>query len=347
MKKSVMELEEYSVSQEASVAKMNQNESPYDIPAELKKRILDKLAGSKWNRYPPGKPEALIDAISKYAGWTASGIVAGNGSNEIIQSILLAVCEPRDKVVVVSPGYSIFPRLAQIMGLKTIDVPLLEDFRFDVPAIIEKSKGARLVILASPNNPTGTVLGIEEIKDIARRIKGTFVVDEAYFEFHKKTALKLLEKTDNLMIIRTFSKAFGLAGLRLGYLMARPETAKEIRKTKLPFSVGIFQQIAGELIARNGKYIGNIADEVIKEREKLFLEMSKISPVKPIPSFANFILFSITDRLTKGVFESLYKQGVLLRYFETPRLKNMLRVTVGRPEENLIFLRKLKAILGA
>ncbi|MFH0888981.1 MAG: histidinol-phosphate transaminase [Planctomycetota bacterium] len=346
IKKSVTELDEYIVSQDTSVVKLNQNESSYDIPTSLKKKILSKLAASKWNRYPSGRPVPLINAISKYVGYPADGIVAGNGSNEIIQIILSATCQPKDKIVLVSPGYPIYPRLARIMGLKIVDVPLREDFSFDIPAIIEKSKGARLVAFPSPNSPTGTVLSIEEIKNIANNIEGILIVDEAYCEFHKKTAVGLLKTIDNIIITRTFSKAFGMAGLRLGYLIARPEMAKEIGKVKLPFSVGIFQQIAGEAVAQNKKYIRDIADAVINEREKLVSELRKIPSVKPIPSFANFILFEMEGRSSKDVFESLHKAGVLVRYFATPRLENMLRVTVGTAKENGIFLQKLKIVLG-
>jgi histidinol-phosphate aminotransferase len=347
MKKPVIELEEYFVLQDASVAKMNQNESPYDIPSALKKMISARLIHSQWNRYPFLKPDRLINGLSNYTNYPRSGIIVGNGSNEIIQSVLLSICKPPDKIVVVSPGYSIFPRLARIIGLKIVDVPLLDDFRFDVSSIIKKSKGARVTIFASPNNPTGTALGIEEIKDIANNIEGTLVIDEAYFEFYKKTALELLKKMYNIIIIRTFSKAFSLAGLRLGYLIARPEIAKAIGKTKLPFSVGFFQQIAGEVMLNNVKCIKNTADKVIKEREKLFSALRDIRSVKPVPSFANFILFEVQGIPARNVFEALYKQGVLLRYFEAPRLKNMLRVTVGRPHENAIFLRKLKSVLGS
>ena len=347
VKKAVTELEEYVVAQDTALVKLNQNESPYDMPAELKKEILTRLAKIKWDRYPSSKPISLIKAISSYVKYPDAGIVTGNGSNEIIQTVLLAVCEPEDKVVVVSPGYSIYPRLAKIMGLTIVDVPLLENFRFDVASIIKKSKGARLVILASPNNPTGTALSIDEVRNIAGNIDGLLVVDEAYFEFYKRTAVGLLKKIRNLMIIRTFSKALGIAGLRLGYLIARPEVAREINKAKLPFSVGIFQQSAGEVIAQNPKYIRNVVDEVIKERNKLFHALGEIGSVKPIPSSANFILFEVEGMPAKHVFESLYKRGVLLRYFGTQRLKNMLRVTVGRPQENTIFLQNLKTVLEA
>lgn len=345
IRKSVTELNEYSVLQDMFVVKLNQNESPYDIPPELKKEILNKLSEIEWNRYPPIDATNLIDELSRYTHHPSSGIVAANGSNEIIQSIFQVICTAGDKVAVVSPGFAIYTRLAKILDLETVEIPLLGDFRFDVPSILEKSRESKMLIFASPNNPTGTALSIEEINDIVMNYKGIVVVDEAYFDFYKKTSQKLLKKFENLIIIRTFSKAFGLAGLRLGYLLTIPEVATLIRKVKLPFSLGIFQQIAGDVMIRNKKYIEETTAKIIDERDKVFSQLEKIPGIRPIPSFTNFILFELTTRPVKLVLTTLYERGVLLRYFNHPRLKNMLRVTIGKPEENKIFLEKLKSIL--
>ncbi len=346
IRNSVMELSEYFVLQNESIAKLNQNESPYDLPPALKKKILQKMHKSSWNRYPSLQTSHLAEAITAYTDYPSSGILVGNGSNEMIQAIFTSVCELTDKVLFISPGFSIYPRVAKLMGLEIVEVPLLDDFSFDVSAIIEKSKGVRMIIFASPNNPTGTALGIEEIKEIAQKTKCLLVVDEAYFEFHRKTVQHLLNTLDNLVILRTCSKAFGLAGIRLGYLLARPEVVKQVRKAKLPFSVGIFQQIAGEVVMQNKEYVRDHVDNIIRERERIFLRLKEMQPIKPIPSFTNFILFEIQDISAKDVYESLYERGVLVRYFNTSRLKNMLRVTMGTPAENNIFIRSLKKILN-
>ncbi len=345
IRKSVTELEEYSVLQDKSVVKLNQNESPYDIPPELKKEILNKLSNIEWNRYPPIDASDLIDAISSYTHHPASGIVAANGSNEIIQTIFQTFCEKEDKVAIVSPGFAIYPRLAKILDLETVEIPLLPDFRFDVSSMLEKSRESKMLIFASPNNPAGTALSIEEITEIVKNYKGMVVVDEAYFNFYKKTSQKLLKKVENLIIIRTFSKAFGLAGIRLGYLLTIPAIATLIRKVKLPFSVGIFQQIAGGVMIRNKRYIEETVAKIISERDKVFRELEKIPGINPIPSFTNFILFESNTRPAKHILAALYKRGVLLRYFKHPILENTLRVTIGTPEENEIFLKKLKEIL--
>jgi len=346
IKKSVVELPEYSVVQDTSVVKLNQNESPYAIPAALKKEIVGKLNEIEWNRYPCLKTCQLVDAISDYTDYPASGIVAGNGSNEIIQAVLLSICKAGDKIILVSPGFSIYAHVAKIMGLIITEVPLLDDFRFDVSSIIERSSGARIVIIASPNNPTGTTLSIEELKKIAENIEGMLAVDEAYFEFYKKTAQNLLEEFENIIIMRTFSKAFGLAGIRLGYLLAKPELTKEIQKAKLPFSVGVFQQIAGDIVMRNKEFLEDVVAKIIEQREVVFSQLNQIPGIKPIPSCTNFILFELKKKSAKDVFNTLYKHGVLLRYFENPKLRNMLRVTIGTPRENRLFLERLKEILG-
>ena len=345
IRKSIKELREYKVIQDYSVVKLNQNESPYDIPPELKKEILNKLIEISWNRYPPLNASNLVKAISVFTNYPTSGIMVANGSNEILEAIFQTICERGNRISLISPGFAIYERLARILGLEIVDIPLLPDFRFDVSSIIKKSKRTKMLVLASPNNPTGTALSIEEIKEILVNFDGMVVIDEAYFDFYKKTAQKLLQSFDNLIIIRTFSKAFGLAGLRLGYILTNPNIVSLIDKVKLPFSVGILQQIAGEVILRNKMYIEDVVDKIIKERDKIFLEINKIKGIKPIPSFTNFILFELNRKSAKNILSLLYQKGVLLRYFSHPRLKNTLRLTIGTPRENEIFLKKFKEIL--
>jgi histidinol-phosphate aminotransferase len=172
-------------------------------------------------------------------------------------------------------------------------------------------------------------------------------VDEAYFEFSKKTAISLLDKYDNIIIIRTLSKAFGLAGLRLGYLLTSPEIAGAVGKAKLPFSVGILGQIAGEVLLQKNEYIKNVVKKILDEKEKVFSELEQIAKIEPVPSCTNFILFKTQKMPGKELFEEMYRRGILLRFFDTPRLKNTLRVTIGKPEGNALFIKTLKEVLRA
>ena len=345
MRKATAGLKPYLVVQDTSVVKLNQNESPYDVPARLKNSVLDRLAKENWNRYPCHPPQQLIEDISRYTGHPQDGIVVGNSSNEIVMSALQAICAPRNRMIVVSPGFPMYPRVGQILGLKIIEVPLKKDFEFDIRAIKAAARNAELVILASPNNPTGTALSVEQIGDLARQAEGIVVIDEAYYEFHQRTALGLLKRFKNLVIIRTLSKAFRLAGARIGYLLAGPEIAQAVEVTKLPFSVGIFQQAVGSLIIRNGKFQRRLILQTVQQRNFVYAELKKIPLIHPIPSLANFILFKIKNRPALEVFNALYQRGVLLRPLDHPNLKNTLRVTIGTPRENTTFLKALKQVM--
>jgi histidinol-phosphate aminotransferase len=265
----------------------------------------------------------------------------GNGSNELIQTLIYAVCDSKDQILTVRPGFSIYKRVSSIMNIKVKEVPLKHDFRYDGDDILEKSKDVKMIILCSPNNSTGTVLKTKDIERIAQNFQGMVAVDEAYYEFHKKTAQKLIKKFNNLVILRTFSKALGLASIRLGYLLGGDEMVKILSKAKLPFSLGIFQQAAGEVILEKKEFIKQRVSRIIKERDWLFGELKKIKGIHPIPSHANFILFESQKFSGKDLYRILFESGVLVRTFDDPDLKNMVRVTVGTHEENELFLEKL------
>lgn len=346
IKESVLALNEYRVTQHGARIKLNQNESPYTIPEELRVQIIDRLSKVSWNRYPSLDSAPLADAIAGYSQFPVSGISIGNGSNEMIQSIMLAACDTRDRVVVVTPGFSIYPRVAGVIGADLCSVPLDQDFHFDIPALIDASSNARLVIFSSPNNPTGTAIDVDMIEEIVRNVQGLLVVDEAYYEFSRVTARCLIKKYPNLVIIRTMSKAFSMAGLRLGYVLGQPEVIRAINRAKLPFSVDIFTQLAGEVLMENAGMVIKHVDEIINERERIFLELDIIRGVIPVPSSTNFILFELEDIDAREIYEALFNEGILVRVFNDERLKKFLRVTTGTPRENDIFLERIKSIIG-
>jgi len=346
IKSSVDNLPVYSVPQDHSVIKLNQNESPYDIPSALKSVILERLNGKMWNRYPYARSNALIKELADYTGHETDGIVIGNGSNEIIQGVFSASCSAGDRSVMVVPGFAVYPRVAAVLGVKAFEVPLLPSFDFDVAALIAAAQDAQLVIIASPNVPTGITMSHETIEKIATHTRGMFVVDEAYFEFSGSSVLDLLQKFDSMVIIRTLSKACCLAGARIGYALTSPLLAQGIEKAKLPFSVGVFQQVAGEIILRDRVFIKNVTQQVIEARDRVFNELNSIPGVTPIPSQANFILMRIEYKNAHDVANALYKMGVLVRHFNTPELCDTLRVTIGTSEENHQFIEALRAIMG-
>ncbi|MFC2155105.1 histidinol-phosphate transaminase [Acidobacteriota bacterium] len=346
IKESVLKLDGYVVSQDFSRVKLNQNESPFDVPLEIKQEISEKLTQVNWNRYPNNFADPLKRRISQYINFPRKGIIVGNSSTELIQTVMHALCNSYDRIVVTNPGFPIYKRLASILNIKVEEVPLSENFSLDTDALIEKSKGAKIVFLSSPNNPTGNVLSVEDLTLIAGNITGILVVDEAYYEFYKDSAQHLIKMLKNIIIIRTFSKAFNLAGIRLGYMLGNDEVLKELGKAKLPFSIGIFQQLAGEVVMANMDFVKKNVLEVVNERERVYNELKRIPFIHPFPSYANFILFRSKTMPAKDLFRALYDKGVVLRTFKTPELRNCLRVTLGTKTENGFFLRKLKEVMS-
>lgn len=340
LKKSVLELPAYEVPQKALV-KLNQNESPCDIPEEYKNEIMERMKKYAWNRYPAGNNIALKKALSHYTDCPYGNIIVGNGSNELIFTVMLAVCDKGDNITLITPGFAIYSYCARIMNLRITEVPLNQDFSFDAQALYKQARKTKLICFASPNNPTGTTIEISAIEEIVKLNQCIVVVDEAYFEFHRVSAQRLVEKYKNILILRTFSKAFSFAGLRLGYLIGHKDVVGQIEKAKLPFSVGIFQQVAGEFMLSQKKFVLNMVNKVIKEREKVMAELELIPGIEPIPSRANFILFTLKRHNANEIFQILYKKGILLRKFSHPSLDNKLRVTIGKPEENQLFLKSL------
>lgn len=345
VKKSVARLREYGVSQETGLIKLNQNESPYDIPLKIKRKILSRMEAASWNRYPLAVPESFMEKLSAYAGFPSSGICIGNGSNELIQTLVYAFCDTGDRVVVVRPGFSIYKRVCDVMNIPVTEVSLKENFSLDVGAIIARSRGARLLILSSPNNPTGICLPREDAERLSAEVSCPVIFDEAYHEFSGCSFADFIDEKKPLFVLRTFSKAFRLAGLRLGYLLGTEKNIRQIGKAKLPFSVGLFSQIAGEIIMEHRSFLDKNLRNIIRERERLYGELSKCPGLFPIRSEANFILIRCDGIRRDALFRGLYHKGILVRRFDENGLESMIRVTVGKPEENDIFLKNIRSVL--
>ena len=203
-----------------------------------------------------------------------------------------------------------------------------------------------MVLIDSPNNPTGALLRRSTVEKILKNFNGLFALDEAYFEFSQETALDLVQKYPNLVILRTLSKGFGLAGLRLGYLLGQPQVIAELRKAKLPFSVNRFSQVAAAVLFRHKDVIEKNVALIRSERERVFGEMSRLNGIRVFPSRANFILFQSESLPIQTIFEGLKKRGILIRdVSHYPKLEKALRVTIGKPADNNLFVEALTDIL--
>jgi histidinol-phosphate aminotransferase len=263
----------------------------------------------------------------------------------LIQASISAAGSKGEGLVTVDPGFSVYPRAAVVQGLKVFLVALRKDYSFDVDALLEAGRHAKIMFLALPNNPTGTTLSLPELEFLSQNFQGLLVVDEAYFEYSGETACGLVRSRPNVVVLRTFSKALGLAGLRLGYLLAPPELSREIEKAKLPFSVGLIQQLAGEFVLEQRSRLLVKTREVVAERDRMFEALQKLPGLSPVPSKANFILFKCRDFAPADLFRKLHENGVLVRFFDSPALKDMLRVTIGTSSENSRFLRVLRGLI--
>lgn len=338
----------YSLVQPDCPVKLNQNECPFDVPEDLKREIVDEALASNWGRYPGFVPGEVKAAIGKRHDLDPEHILIGNGSNELIQSIFQATVSTGDAVVLPAPTFAVYALLGRIAGAEIRTVHLKRDLSFDVDRLVEESAhpDVRLVVLCSPNNPTGSMLAPEDTARIAEATTGLVVVDEAYFEFGGVSCIELQDRHPNLVITRTFSKALGVAGLRLGYLVADPAVVSEIEKVKLPYSVNIISLIAARKLIAQDALIEERASLIRSERQRVFEALRNLPGIRPYPSHANFILFE-AERPASEIFHGLIDRGVLIRDVSRyPMLERGMRVTIGLPEENDAFLDALREVLA-
>lgn len=331
--------------------KLNQNESPYDVPEKLKKRIQALLEERSWNRYPPFVAQSFIDAVAETTGWPADGVLVGNGSNELIQAVLAVVVAPGVGVVIPEPTFTLYRLMTEVGGGEVIPVPLDDALRFDVDGIIAAANesGAAAIVLCTPNNPTGSALTRAEILRIHDETSALLLLDQAYVEFGGEDAIPLLKGRPRLLVLRTFSKAMALAGLRAGYLLGDPAVVEQVNKAKLPYNINFYTEaIAAELLRAKDELQPHV-DEMRAERARLEQGLRGLRGIRVYPSESNFVLFRVTSPGLdhRVVFERLLKeQGVLIRdVSKYPMLERCLRVNAGTPEENDTFLRGMAVIL--
>jgi histidinol-phosphate aminotransferase len=349
VKPAVREIHAYTLAAREARVKINQNENPWDLPESLKRRVLDHALARPWCRYPDFDPRELTEALARFAGWRPDGVLAGNGSNELIEALLLVTVGPGTRVVIPEPTFTLYALLTGILGGEAVRVPLTEELQYDASALVEarKRNEAAVTIVCSPNNPTGTSLSRAALERLCRAGDGLVVVDEAYHEFSGETAVPLLDQHPNLVVFRTFSKALALAGLRVGYLLASPDLVREVNKARLPYNLNFFTQAAALAALDEHDLLHQRVRRLVEERERLLERLADVPGVQAWPSQANFFLLELLTTSPKAVFEALYRRGVLVRDVSGyPMLSRCLRISVGTPEENDTFLHALGAALG-
>ncbi|MFH1415090.1 MAG: histidinol-phosphate transaminase [Elusimicrobiota bacterium] len=339
----VNDLAAYSVQEVAEgEIKLDAQENPYPIPQDIRKKIDNELTGAELNRYPDPQYVKLKELISGYCGVGPENILLGNGSDELIMSILIATAGGSGSVCAPTPTFAMYKILSQLTGREFVEIPLEYDFSLPVTKIITLDPD--LVFIAYPNNPTGNCFLKEKIKRLLEHSGSIVVVDEAYFEFAGKTFIDMINRYENLIILRTFSKAFSLAGIRAGYMIGGRSLIKEMRKAQLPYNLSIINQKILETVLENRDRILESVKTLTESRDKMYAELIDIAGIKPFPSEANYILMKI-DNMGR-VMKALKENHIKVREFGSAVLKDYLRVTVGTEEENRSFIQTLKQALG-
>lgn len=335
--------------------RLNTNESPYAPTEDFTDALAGRLAQVDWNRYPARSAERLRSGVAGLHGVALDNVFAANGSNEVIQTVLLTYAAGGGRVGVFTPTYALHSHIARIAGAEVVAAPRGEDFRVDAASAARFAASERpdVLFLCSPNNPTGTVEDLGTLRaalDAVSGYGGLVVVDEAYVQFTARepggmTAVDLLTEETPLVVCRTFSKAWALAAARIGYALGPAELVAELHKVVLPYHLGVVTQEVGLLCLADTAAADRRAAATVAERERL-ADGLRALPVRQWPSGANFILFRPEARHGAAVWQGLLDRSVLVRDCSSwEGLEGCLRVTVGSPTENTLFLEALEDVL--
>lgn len=350
IKPSVRAQAAYTLSAPPATRKLNQNENPYDLPADIKSAVMAEVAAAPWQRYPEFAPPALLEQLATHYGWRADGVLVGNGSNELIQATLSVALGSGDVVVAAAPTFSLYRLLTNVLGGRYRPVPFAADFEFDVDALIDEAvrERATVVVLNSPNNPTGSALPEGAVARVLEETGALVICDEAYQEFGGPTAIPLLGETSRLIVLRTFSKALGMAGLRFGLALAHPVIARELAKGKLPYNVNLVTLTAAAAVLRHRDVLAARTREIIETREGFVQRVKRVAGLTLYPSAANFVLMRCERMPAREVFRRLLDEdGILVRdVSNSPDLVGCLRISIGTPEDMEAAAVAMERILG-
>ncbi|MBS1253170.1 MAG: Histidinol-phosphate aminotransferase [Anaerolineales bacterium] len=345
----VRALTPYSLKQPECQIKLNMNENCFGFPDELKEEVWRRLRRRDWARYPDFHPRGIIEGLADHTGVPADWVFVGNGSNDLLQMTLLATLTRETKMIVPAPTFTVYRLQGAVMGATVIE-PCLhpEDFSLPVEQLVAtiEAEHPALVLVCSPNNPTGNTYPSDQVRPIIEAATDSLILlDEAYVEFSDQNFHPLLSDHENVALLRTFSKAWGLAGARVGYMIAHPSFIQQIRKVKLPYGLNILSETAALVALEHVDLLSEQVTHIIEEREKLFTALKRLPGVRPYPSETNFILCQF-DRPTDEVFNACIEAGILIRdVSHYPNLESHLRISVGSEQENTALIDALSNFL--
>ncbi len=349
IKQSIKALQAYHVPNAKGMLKLDAMENPYCLPAELQQQLAEALAVADINRYPDPASKELVATLKLAMEIpNEAEVLLGNGSDEIIQIIAMAVAEPDRLILAPEPSFSMYRMIALCVGMRYEGVPLDNDFGLNLSQMLQtiKEQKPAVVFIAYPNNPTGNLFDREDIKAIIEQSPGLVVVDEAYHAFADDSFMHELAHYPNLLVLRTVSK-MGLAGLRLGLLAAHPQLIDAFNKVRLPYNINVLTQISAKFAFDHKHVFDRQTVQIKQDRALLFEALSGFSSLRVFPSKANFILFKTEPEKSEIIFAALKSDGILIKTLnkQAGLLTDCLRVTVGTPEENAKFLASLEKVL--
>jgi histidinol-phosphate aminotransferase len=342
----ILALKAYHVSPAEGMVKLDAMENPYGLPPALRRELAEVLSRVDLNRYPDPAAPMLRELIRRKMGVPEGmEVLLGNGSDDLIQIVSLSLARPGAVMMYPGPTFVMYAMNATFFGLRAVAVGLRDDFSLDTPAFLQamREHNPALVYLAYPNNPTGVLYPEKDVLEIIQACEGLVVLDEAYHVFAQKTFMSRLTEFPNLVVMRTVSK-LGLAGIRLGYLAARPEWVEQFDKVRQVYNVNVLTQAAAQFVLERLEVLEEQAARIRAERAKLGEALTRLTGVTVFPSEANFFLIRVPD--ADRAFDALKRQGVLVRNLNSPALKNCLRITVGTPDENRILITALREALS-
>ena len=329
-------------------AYLSANENPSDVAAEIRQEVKRELNKVQFNRYPDPLANELRDMIAEANGLDRDQVLMGNGGDELLFNIALCWGGPGRKFLNMPPTFSVYENNAQLTNTEVVNIPRRADYSIDEEAVLARVAEGDIdyVIVTSPNNPTGDLASDAFVLKLLDATDALVLVDEAYFEFSRGTMRPYLAQHKNLLILRTFSKAFSLAGVRMGYLLGNAEVIREFLKVRQPYSVDSVSQAIARVVYRNRAKFEHGIMQIIDERTRVYQALCEIDGVTAYPSHANYILFHVEG--ADVVWQKLYDRGILVRDFShAPLMEMCLRVSIGSPEENDRFLNALREIIVA
>lgn len=344
IKECVMNLKPYKVIEDEYAIKLDANESPYNIFEDIGELILAKLIPEP-NRYPNNDSTRLKKALEEYTKMGEENILCGNGSDELLKIVIDTFVSMGDFVVTHSPSFAMYKVMTQIAGGKLLEVEGDKTFSIDIDTIISQANenNAKLIFLCTPNNPTGRVINREDIIKVLDNTSSIVVVDEAYYEFHGETVIDKINEYERLIVLRTLSKAFGLAGLRIGYGVASKSMIEIISKVKPPYNLNTISQSIGEIVLDNREAVYKYIELIKSERDRISHELETIDSIEVIPTKSNFVL--IRTNKYDDLMKRFNRKKIKVKGFGIEGiLGKCIRLTIGMESENMKVLQVLKDV---